>query len=150
MQAETQIQKRRSLIVQLIADGHGTSQQSLVEALSEHGVSVTQATLSRDLRELDARKSSHGYIVPGGAQSPLVKALTLWLKSATPAQNLVVLRTPPGGASPLAVAVDGSSHPKIVGSIAGDDTVMVITPSSKAALSLAEEFNVHASDRQAS
>ncbi|QDV09224.1 Arginine regulator [Planctomycetes bacterium Poly30] len=150
MQTETLIQKRRALIVQLIADGHGTSQQSLVEALAEHGVSVTQATLSRDLRELDARKSVHGYIVPGSAPSPLVKALNLWLKSATPAQNLVVLRTPPGGASPLAVAVDGSGHSKIVGSIAGDDTVMVITPSSKAALALADEFNVHATGREAS
>ncbi|MFT5731554.1 MAG: transcriptional regulator of arginine metabolism [Planctomycetota bacterium] len=150
MQTETQIQKRRTLIVELIADGRGTSQQSLVDALAEQGVSVTQATLSRDLRELDARKSAHGYLVPGAAQSPLVKALTLWLNSATPAQNLVVLRTPPGGASPLAVALDAADHPKMVGTIAGDDTVMIITPSSKAALALAEEFNAHASDRQPS
>lgn len=150
MQTATQIQKRRELIVQLIADGHGANQQTLVDALAEHGVTVTQATLSRDLRELDARKSAHGYLVPGAAQSPLVKALALWLSQATPAQNLVVLRTPPGGASPLAVAIDAADHPKIVGSIAGDDTIMVITPSSKAAIAVAEEFNTHASDRQTS
>ncbi len=146
MQAESQIQKRRSLIVQLIGDGRGTNQQSLVEALAGHGVTVTQATLSRDLRDLGAQKGPQGYTVPGATQSPLAKALDLWLSRAVAAQNLVVLRTPPGGASPLAVELDASAHPKIIGTIAGDDTIMVITANAKAASALATEFGAHASE----
>lgn len=145
MHAETQIQKRRSLIVQLIGDGQGTNQKSLVDALADEGVSVTQATLSRDLRDLNAQKGPHGYTVPGGGQSPLSKALALWLRSAVSAQNLVVLRTPPGGASPLAVALDAAEHPKVIGTIAGDDTIMVITASSKIAAHVAAEFGAQAS-----
>ena len=92
--------ERRSLVVELIAEGHGSSQQSLVDALAARGVDVTQATLSRDLKELGAVKGAAGYVVPAASASPLVDALGRWLVSARAAQNLVVLRTPPGGASP--------------------------------------------------
>jgi transcriptional regulator of arginine metabolism len=145
MQAATSIQKRRGLLVDLIAAGQGTSQQSLVDALKALGVSVTQATLSRDLRDLGAQKGPGGYVLPGGSDSPLVKALRTWLTSAVAAQNQVVLRTPPGGASPLAVELDACDHGSILGTIAGDDTILIITPSTKTASALVQEFTVHIS-----
>ena len=143
MQTASPVQKRRALLVDLIAAGQGSSQQSLVEALGALGVSVTQATLSRDLRDLGAQKGPGGYVLPGGSNSPLEKALRTWLTSATGAQNQVVLRTPPGGASPLAVELDASGHAEIVGTIAGDDTILIITPSSKSASALVNEFSRH-------
>lgn len=144
MQTASQIEQRRAHLVDLIAAGEGTSQQSLVDALGALGISVTQATLSRDLRELGAQKGPGGYTIPGGTQSPLARALATWLTQATAAQNQVVLRTPPGGASPLAVELDRSEHPSIVGTIAGDDTILIITPSSKLASALVQEFSGHA------
>lgn len=137
-------QERRALVVELIQEGLGTSQQALVDALAGRGVSVTQATLSRDLRELGAVKGPDGYSVAGASADPLVRGLRQWLRAATPAQNLVVLRTPPGGASPLGVVLDAHGPASIVGTIAGDDTIMVVTPSSAAAAQLALDFGRHA------
>ena len=146
MHPSNPVRIRRAHVVKLILAGQGTSQQALVDALSGLGVSVTQATLSRDLRDLGAQKGPGGYVLPGGGQSPLVHALQTWLTSAVAAQNQVVLRTPPGGASPLAVELDAAEHPSILGTVAGDDTILVITPSSEAASALVQEFSVHASD----
>lgn len=140
--------ERRALVVELIHEGLGRSQHELVEALAERGVSVTQATLSRDLRELGAVKGPDGYHVDGHAADPLAQALGQWLLSATPAQNLVVLRTPPGGASPLSVVLDAAAHPQVVGTIAGDDTILVVAPSSGAAAKLARNFGRHAQGTQ--
>ncbi|MEM9378968.1 MAG: hypothetical protein AAGB93_03385 [Planctomycetota bacterium] len=132
--------ERRALVVELIAEGHGSSQQALVEALAGRGVAVTQATLSRDLRELGAVKGPGGYAVPSASASPLGEALGRWLTTAVPAQNLVVLRTPPGGASPLAVVLDAAKREDVVGTIAGDDTILVVTASGRAAKALAADF----------
>ena len=132
--------ERRALVVELIADGRGSSQQALVEALARRGVEVTQATLSRDLKELGAVKGAAGYVVPAASASPLVEALGRWLTAAIPSQNLVVLRTPPGGASPLAVVLDAAARTDIVGTIAGDDTILVVTASDRAAKALAVDF----------
>ena len=133
--------ERRALVVELIGDGHGSSQQSLVDALAARGVEITQATLSRDLRELGAVKGAAGYVVPAASASPLVDALGRWLVSARAAQNLVVLRTPPGGASPLAVALDASGRTDMLGTIAGDDTILVICPAARAARELVADFD---------
>jgi len=136
----TSPQERRELLLDLIGRGHGTSQHSLVEALAGHGVEVTQATLSRDLKGLGAVKGAGGYQVPGQAVDPLGKAIGEWLVSATPAQNMVVLRTPPGGASPLAVVLDREAPPEVLGTIAGDDTIFVVTSDQSAAQGLAHKF----------
>ena len=136
----TTVTERRQLVVELIAEGHGSSQHALVEALSGRGVEITQATLSRDLRELGAVKGAGGYVVPTASASPLADGLGRWLISATPAQNITVLRTPPGGASPLAVVLDTAKRRDIVGTIAGDDTIMVVTASARAAKALALDF----------
>ncbi len=69
--AITSVTERRNLVVELIAGGHGASQQALVEALASRGVEITQATLSRDLRELGAVKGATGYVVPSAVASPL-------------------------------------------------------------------------------
>lgn len=121
------------------------SQGQLLDLLSEDGISVTQATLSRDLVDLGAVKVRRGrhlvYAVPGegGDNTPrpaqdalelssrLVRLLQELLVSARSVGNQVVLRTPPGAAQFLAAAIDRSDDPDILGTIAGDDTILVIT-----------------------
>ena len=86
-------------------------------------------------------KGAAGYVVPAASASPLVDALGRWLVSARAAQNLVVLRTPPGGASPLAVALDASGRTDMLGTIAGDDTILIICPANRAARDLVADFD---------
>lgn len=121
------------------------SQGQLLDLLGEDGISVTQATLSRDLVDLGAVKVRQGrtlvYAVPaqGGDLTPrpaqdeievsarLNRLLQELLVSARAVGNQVVLRTPPGAAQFLASAIDRSDAPDILGTIAGDDTILVIT-----------------------
>ena len=124
------------------------SQSELAALLAADGVAVTQATLSRDLVELGATKVRHRdgglvYAVPGegGDRSPrvavtaealdgrLARLCEELLVTAEASANLVVLRTPPGAAQLLASAIDHSSFPDVLGSVAGDDTVLVISRS---------------------
>jgi transcriptional regulator of arginine metabolism len=101
-------------------------------------VRVTQATLSRDMAELKLVKTAAGYkpLSNGGNESvplpPLARALREFLLDVRPADNLLVLKTPPSGAQPLAAAVDAAQMKEIAGTIAGDDTVLVITTSRQA------------------
>jgi len=98
---------------------------------------VTQATLSRDLQELKLIKTTEGYktgsALPDESTSvaPLTRALREFLLDIRPAENLLVLKTPPSGAQPLAAAVDAAKFPEIAGTIAGDDTVLIITTQSQ-------------------
>jgi len=133
--------ERRGLVAELVRAGVAHSQGDLALALGAQGVEVTQATLSRDLRALGAVKGPDGYRMPDGAGAdPLERALRQWLTGATAAQNLVVLRTPPGGASPLGVELDAHVPDGVVGTIAGDDTILVVTPDGARAASLADEL----------
>jgi len=107
---------------------------------------VTQATLSRDLQELRLIKTQEGY-KPATALPeepaplpPLARALGEFLLDIRPAENLLVLKTPPSGAQPLAAAVDGAKFPEIAGTIAGDDTVLIITPNKKSRESLQKKI----------
>jgi transcriptional regulator of arginine metabolism len=103
---------------------------------------VTQATLSRDLQELRLVKTHEGYKAPASVQEisaplpPLTRALNEFLVDIRPAENMLVLKTPPSGAQPLAAAVDGAKFPEIAGTIAGDDTVLIITANKKSRESL--------------
>ena len=136
---------RQQKIIDLLARHQVRSQADLAELLAEAGVAVTQATLSRDLDELDAVKIRTGtgslvYAVPaeGGDRTPmtaressgsgarLARLASELLVSADSSGNLVVLRTPPGAAQLLASAVDKSGLSDVLGTIAGDDTVLVI------------------------
>ena len=136
---------RHALITALLVRRPVHSQAELADALADAGVSVTQATLSRDLVELRAVKirTSSGalaYAVPaeGGDRTPapvaaaeclavrLARLCAELLVTAEASGNLVVLRTPPGAAQFLASAIDHSVLPGVLGTIAGDDTVLVI------------------------
>lgn len=136
---------RQQRIVELLTRLPVRSQAELAELLAQHGLHVTQATLSRDLVELDAVKvrTASGalvYAVPaeGGDRTPraatetgasearLGRLCTELLVSAQATANLVVLRTPPGAAPLLASAIDRTEMLGVVGTIAGDDTVLVI------------------------
>jgi len=113
------------------------NQDELRRRLVHLGMRVTQATLSRDLRELKLVKTSGGYRPLAAAEeaAPLPsfgRALREFLLDIRPAQNMLVLKTPPGGAQPLAAAVDGEHWKEIAGTLAGDDTVLLIATSTRA------------------
>lgn len=139
---------RHAAIADLVASAVVRSQADLAGLLAERGVQVTQATLSRDLDELGATKAHGRYVItaePGpwpAADTParLARLAEELLLGAEPAQNLVVLRTPPGGAQLLASAVDRGTVHDAVGTVAGDDTVLVICRDAAAARSLARQL----------
>jgi transcriptional regulator of arginine metabolism len=125
---------RQGQILKLVASEAIGSQEQLRLRLAQRGLRVTQATLSRDMRELGLVKTAEGYKPLGLADqtaslSGLARGLREFLRDALPAQNLLVLKTPPGGAQPLAAAVDRERWPEVLGTIAGDDTVLLITES---------------------
>lgn len=142
---------RQSRVTDLLRSGEVRSQGELLTLLSGEGIEVTQATLSRDLVELGAVKVRHGralvYAVPaadgGMPTSPsgqdlptrLRRACDELLVSATTAGNQVVLRTPPGAANYLASCIDQSHLADVLGTIAGDDTILVIAGTPSAAKS---------------
>lgn len=136
---------RQQLIIELLGSFDVHSQGELVDLLRERGVSATASTVSRDLDELDAVRvrqagGSLVYAVPGeggdrsvraapdsaAAQWRLQRLLRELLVSAQSSANLVVLRTPPGAAQFLASAIDHVQMSETLGTIAGDDTVMLI------------------------
>lgn len=144
--------QRRQRILELIEQNTIRNQAELQKLLEDEGREVNQATLSRDLRDLGVVKGPDGYELPGAASltpqlagSSLWHAVHSWLLAATPAQNLVVLRTPPGGAHPLALALDRaaaeeSALPGLVGTIAGDDTVLAVCSDAPKARALARRL----------
>lgn len=135
--------QRRRRILELVQAGPVQSQAALRELLAREGCGVNQATLSRDLRDLGVVKAPEGYRLSGAAPAvdALEQATRQWLLEALPAQNQVVLRTPPGGAQPLALAIDSVRPEGVVGTLAGDDTVLVITPDARTARSLARRLS---------
>src|ERR1700738_2804169 len=126
---------RQGQIMKLLSRQPVASQDELRRQLGHLGVRVTQATLSRDLRELRLVKTVAGYRQLAAAaaaeeaapQPALTHALKQFLLDIRPAQNMLVLKTPPSGAQPLAAAVDGERWKELAGTLAGDDTVLLIT-----------------------
>jgi transcriptional regulator of arginine metabolism len=150
---------RQQRIVELLTTEQVRSQTELAELLLADGLAVTQATLSRDLVELDAVKvrSASGalvYAVPseGGDRTPVVARETAagearlarlcaeLLVSAEASANLVVIRTPPGAANFLASAMDRAEPADVLGTVAGDDTVVVISRDPAGGGALARRF----------
>ena len=134
---------RQGQILKVLAAEPVASQDELRRQLIHLGLRVTQATLSRDLRELRLVKTAEGYKPLSSAaveESPVVsrlaRAVNSFLLDIRPAQNMLVLKTPPGGAQPLAAAVDSERWKEVAGTLAGDDTVLIITPSMKARASV--------------
>jgi transcriptional regulator of arginine metabolism len=134
---------RQGQILKVLAAEPVASQDELRRQLIHLGLRVTQATLSRDLRELRLVKTAEGYkplssgaVEESPAVSGLARAVNSFLLDIRPAQNMLVLKTPPGGAQPLAAAVDSERWKEVAGTLAGDDTVLIITPSMKARASV--------------
>jgi len=130
---------RQGQILKLLTGQPVASQDELRRRLGHLGMRVTQATLSRDLRELRLVKTAKGYrsLAAAGAEeaSPLPTlehALKEFLLDMRPAQNMLVLKTPPGGAQPLAAAVDAEHWKEVAGTLAGDDTVLIVSTSRSA------------------
>jgi transcriptional regulator of arginine metabolism len=133
-------QDRHSAIRELVAAAPIVSQGELRRKLVKRGFEVTQATLSRDIHELHLYKGPNGYAVPNGAAleededlpetGEMLNSFGLKVKQA---QNQLVLITTSGSAQPVALAIDSEDWPEVVGTIAGDDTVLIICPDSKRA-----------------
>ena len=140
---------RHGQILRLVSTERISNQEDLRRRLAQQRMRVTQATLSRDLQELNLIKTHEGYraasALPEEAAPvpPLTRALREFLLDIRPAENLLVLKTPPSGAQPLAAAVDGAKFPEIAGTIAGDDTVLIITPNRKTRESLQKAIESH-------
>jgi transcriptional regulator of arginine metabolism len=152
--------RRREEILRIVGSSTVHSQDELMGVLKKRGFRVTQPTLSRDLRELGLAKTPRGYVAPGAfaAASPaaytpvsytpsdvregrfeqLVRGSVL---SADAAGNLLVIRTPPAAAQPVASAIDGMEDPDILGTIGGDDTIFVAFRTARAAAALARRIH---------
>ena len=121
---------RHGQILKLIRGRSISTQDELARALKESGIDATQVTLSRDIRELGLVKTPEGYRELG-TESAALRFATLaaeFLRDVRIAQNQIVLRTAPGHANSVAVALDDEEWQEIVGTIAGDDTILVICP----------------------
>jgi transcriptional regulator of arginine metabolism len=124
---------RRARIADLLASRPIASQADLQELLTAEGFDVTQATVSRDLVELGARKVSgpdgpvYALIDDASSGPGLARRLPDLLLGAEGSGNIAVLRTPPGAAHYLASAIDREQLPEVLGTIAGDDTVLLVT-----------------------
>ena len=131
--------RRQREILGLIESRALRSQAELAAALAARGISSSQGTLSRDLRQLGIVKTADGYATPArprgedAARSALARLAGQFLVGVETAQNLVILRTEPGGANALAQGLDAASLPEIIGTLAGDDTIFVATEDGEAA-----------------
>lgn len=128
--------RRLTTIAQMLSGRRFSSQEELAEALSRGGIEATQATLSRDLRSLGVAKRSGAdgtswYELPTPATEALDRGrqmldLKVFVNETRVAQNLAVVKTPPGHASAVARAIDLTGFDALIGSVAGDDTVLCI------------------------
>jgi transcriptional regulator of arginine metabolism len=140
-------QLRHETILRLVRQKPIANQQALQQELAKSGLHTTQATLSRDLSELGLVKTGDGYKLPAqitesfhATHSELKRMLREFMREATPANNLVVVKTPAGNANALGIALDNAALPEIVGTVAGDDTILVVTRSAATARSVQKKF----------
>lgn len=130
--------KRQNKILEIVKSNRIETQEELIAKLRESGYEVTQATISRDIRELKLTKvmseTGSKYIVPQSVaddgQHVYNKALVASIKSVETSLNLVVVRTYPGMANAVAAGIDSLKNDDILGCVAGDDTILVVTKSS--------------------
>ena len=132
---------RQQTILELAHESPLPNQQELVKVLARRGFPVTQATLSRDINELRLVRTPEGYVMRNGDASteplPAVsRVVREFVREVRRAQNLLVIKTVAGAAQPVAVGVDSEGWDEVVGTVAGDDTVLIITPDNKSAKKL--------------
>lgn len=143
---------RRAKAIALIKAGKIGSQSDLVRELKKSGFSVTQTTASRDLEEIGAVRSRGGdghalYTIAGSDTDSMARSMPLpseLILSVESSGNLAVVRTPPGGAQFLASSLDHSGITSIIGTIAGDDTVLVVSRKASGGGELAKELRSYA------
>lgn len=140
---------RLEKIIDIISAHEVETQDELIEYLKEEGFDVTQATVSRDIRELKLAKvmTGHGsyrYVLPRAETEAkklhLSNALAETIIRVEYANNLIVLHTFPGMAQAIALEVDNLRHEKILGCVAGDDTILIVTRETENAITLSEQI----------
>ncbi|MEM7094803.1 MAG: arginine repressor [Actinomycetota bacterium] len=147
--------QRQTTIASLLADEVVTSQEQVVEHLATQGITATQATVSRDLEDLGAIKvrmpggvaayaipdHPHEQVLPAGH---LRRVFSEWVVGAEASANIVVLRTLPGSAHVVASAIDRSGVEQVLGTVAGDDTLLVVVAAGHEGDDVAELFRSYA------
>lgn len=142
---------RQAQILKLVRAKHIHTQEELARELHLLGIEATQVTLSRDIKKLGLAKTAEGYVpltgsgvagsaAPVAAQAQLENAAWDVLQDVRVAQNQVVIKTPPGKANSFAVDLDRATWPEVVGTIAGDDTILIVTPDNAAASRLRQKL----------
>ena len=121
--------ERQNAIRQILETGPAGTQRSLVDALIAGGFDATQSSVSRDLKELGAIKTANGYEMPGegSGDDEISKVSDLLREIETAGPNLLVIKTAIGAAQRVALALDRSGWPEMVGNVGGDDTILVAT-----------------------
>jgi len=141
-------ERRQRAIADLIRANALANQEELADRLAALGYAVTQATISRDLEQIGAvkvrREGQLSYALPQQvrmpAAPPLEAVLRQWVTGVEVAMNMVVMKTPPGSAHLIGVALDRSEIPAVVGTICGDDTIFVACRTASDARDLASDF----------
>ena len=133
---------RQGQILKLIRTKRIATQEEIAHELAKQGIAATQVTLSRAIRDLRLVKTREGYQEMAAEETGPEFALLAaeFLLDVLIAQNLVILKTSPGHANSVAVSLDGERWPGVVGTIAGDDTILVIAPDSATAEAVQEKL----------
>jgi transcriptional regulator of arginine metabolism len=132
--------ERHQQILKLIREDEIHTQEQLAQLLKRRGLDATQVTLSRDIRELGLVKTPQGYSDLGNPTPKFLSLAREFMVSAVAAQNLVVVRTSPGHAMSLAIALDSEEYTNVLGTIAGDDTIFIAMPDAPQAKTFAAEL----------
>jgi transcriptional regulator of arginine metabolism len=136
---------RQAAILELVSSQAVHSQDALRQRLATSGIRTTQATLSRDIKELGlVKRAADGAYQTAQAETPpravsddrVRRAVVEYLRRADRVQQLLVIGTDPGQAQPLAFALDRAAWPEVVGTVAGDDTILVISRTERSARTL--------------
>ena len=144
--------ERQGIILRLIRERAISTQSELAEALREQGHEVVQTTVSRDIQELGLVKvrNGHGRLVYGAPGTPdadrlrdLEFAFRRWALGVEANEHLVLVFTPPGFASALSQAIDQTVHPHVLGTVAGENTILVIPRAGVSAPQLRDELREH-------
>jgi transcriptional regulator of arginine metabolism len=137
---------RQRAILDALKHASFASQEDLQRVMRKRGFRVGQATLSRDIRDLNLSKTAHGYSVPHGdsavgiALPPVSRLVREFVLGVRTAQNQLVVKTIVGSAQPVAAALDEADWPEVVGTIAGDDTILIVCPDKEDARKLAGQI----------
>jgi len=133
---------RQGQILRIIRNKEIYTQDELGRELGSVGIQTTQVTLSRDIRDLGLVKTPEGYrhLTTEESGPKLADVIDEYMQDIRVAQNIVVVRTSPGNANSLAVAIDKEELEEVVGTVAGDDTIIVVTPDSASAAQLRQKL----------